>query len=51
VGRLTNPALARQFGSHLDTLWCRRYRLHIPDAMTAAIIEIFSPLLDTRPAL
>jgi chorismate-pyruvate lyase len=46
VGRLTDPALARQFGSTGQTLWCRRYRLHIPDAMTAAIFEIFSPSLD-----
>lgn len=50
VGRLTDSALARQFGSTDDTLWCRRYRLHIPDAMTAAILEIFSPSLDQPPA-
>jgi len=50
VGRLADPALARQFGAAENQLWCRRYRLHIPDVMTAAIIEIFSPSLDTRPA-
>ncbi|HUJ79595.1 MAG TPA: chorismate pyruvate-lyase family protein [Nitrospiria bacterium] len=50
VGRLTDPALARQFGSSGETLWCRRYRLHIPDAMTAAILEIFSPSLDEYQA-
>ncbi len=50
VGRLTDPALAKQFGSNLDTLWCRRYRLRIPGAMTAVIIEVFSPSLDTQPA-
>jgi chorismate-pyruvate lyase len=46
VGRLTDPELTRQFGSTSNTLWCRRYRLHIPDAMTAAILEIFSPSLE-----
>ena len=50
VGRLTDRDLARQFGAPhdptTDALWCRRYRLHIPDAMTAAILEIFSPSLE-----
>jgi chorismate-pyruvate lyase len=50
VGRLTDPALARLFGSTGPTLWCRRYRLHIPDAMTAAIFEVFSPSLDQPQA-
>jgi chorismate-pyruvate lyase len=50
VGRVADAALAKQFGSHPDTFWCRRYRLRIPDMMTAAIIEIFSPSLDAQPA-
>ncbi|HTP41207.1 MAG TPA: chorismate pyruvate-lyase family protein [Nitrospiria bacterium] len=54
VGRLTDRDFARQFGaphdSTTDTLWCRRYRLHIPDAMTAAILEIFSPSLEQYQA-
>lgn len=53
VGRVTDPALARQFHAATDQLWCRRYRLRIPGAMTAVIIEIFSPsldVLDSRPA-
>jgi len=50
VGRVSDPSLARQFGTGDTTLWCRRYRLQIPEMMTAAIIEIFSPSLDARPA-
>ncbi|MBI3621594.1 MAG: DUF98 domain-containing protein [Nitrospirae bacterium] len=50
VGSLTDAGLARQFGVTADTFWCRRYRLRIPDAMTAAIIEIFSPVLDHLPS-
>jgi chorismate-pyruvate lyase len=49
VGRVTDPSLARQFVATANTLWCRRYRLQIPNMMTAAIIEIFSPLLDLHP--
>jgi chorismate-pyruvate lyase len=50
VGSLTDAGLARQFGVTAGTLWCRRYRLRIPGAMTAAIIEIFSPALDSLPS-
>jgi chorismate-pyruvate lyase len=50
VGRYTDPSLARQFGTADGTFWCRRYRLQIPDTMTAAIAEIFSPSLDAQPA-
>jgi chorismate-pyruvate lyase len=50
VGTLTDPALAKEFGSNLNTLWCRRYRLRIPNTMSAAIIEIFSPELDHLPS-
>ena len=46
VGCLTDPELAKQFGATADTLWCRRYRLTIPDALAAVIIEIFSPGLE-----
>jgi chorismate-pyruvate lyase len=48
VGRLADPALARQFGqfeSTAETLWCRRYGLAIPNELTAVILEIFSPAL------
>jgi chorismate-pyruvate lyase len=50
VGRVGDPRVASLFGATADMLWCRRYRLRIPDAMTAAIIEIFSPSLDVQPA-
>jgi len=49
VGRLTDRGLARRFGpvgADTDTFWCRRYCLRIPNAMTAVIIEILSPMLD-----
>ncbi len=52
IGRLTDPGLARLFGGssnvETDALWCRRYRLQIPDALTAVIVELFSPALESR---
>jgi hypothetical protein len=46
VGCLSDPALAGQFGPTAGSLWCRRYRLTIPDALAAVILEVFSPSLE-----
>jgi len=48
IGRLDDPALARQFGTTARVaapLWCRRYRLTIPHTLLAMIFEVFSPAL------
>jgi chorismate-pyruvate lyase len=50
IGRLANPQLARQFSGPATELWSRRYRLRIPDQLTAVIIEVFSPHLESLHA-
>ncbi|MEW6324725.1 MAG: chorismate pyruvate-lyase family protein [Nitrospirota bacterium] len=54
IGSVADADLAKQFGASsafaAEPLWCRRYRLRIPGALTAAIIEVFPPDLEFEPS-
>lgn len=46
IGRVSDPALAVALGaSPSERLWCRTYRLMAEGALSASILEIFSPSL------
>ena len=55
IGQFEDPALSDEFqdapsaagkGHGSTPLWCRRYRLIIPNQLTSVIVEVFSPTLE-----
>ncbi len=46
IGRIRNAGLSDALGAPSSApLWCRRYRLAVEQALTASIVEVFSPRL------